>query len=372
MTLLSVLPPRIRFLTLLGCTSLTATTALLSCGGGATNTVSGRDGSYRGMGSTWTATFTAAGAFTISYDQNDDGDTGDATEFTVSGTYIEYTNRFRKLTVTSASGAGAPSVGEQAYGLEIPGFAFFLKPIGTAHGDQPPIPMLVTGTCPTAAFNANWMKVDYASNPGDSDEGFGSASFSFASGNFTPTIEPREFGTGNTTTSNGASPGTCSNGVLTLGGGATMLLTQNGGALVRAGAGEIIFAAPQRSSAWSASQSNGTYSGLVAFDQGATTQVEPAEITLSGTGGTGKRITDVESGAVETDGGVTFSNLTAVGSKGLFRGQLATNGGSPVSGLPLNCTSASVAGETLLACTGAADAAVSGQYPPFFYLGVRR
>ena len=59
-------------------------------------------------------------------------DTGDSTftvtesesSMTVNGTYTTLESGFTKLTVESASCDDAPSVGDQAYGIDVPGYLF--------------------------------------------------------------------------------------------------------------------------------------------------------------------------------------------------------------------------------------------------------
>lgn len=319
--------------------------------------------SYQGLGSKWTASFTGGSAFTLTYDAEPDG----TVDMTVNGTYVEYTNNFRLLTVTSATGTNAPAAGETAYGLEIPGFAFFLKPVSDANAE--PIVMVSSGSCPTTDFTANWIKAKYedsTTKPTASSDAFGQATFTLTGATKTSAITQRRFDTGATIGSpNTITMTTCTNGAQGFddgNDGGTMYLTSNGGALVNPGDG-IIFASPQMTADVTSTDWDGTYSGLV-FNESQTDKVFPAKIILSGTGGTGAQITDVENDTASA-GSVTFASLTAVtGTKGQFRGT--------VDGQPINCTLSSVAGKKLLGCNGAAGAAVSGVYPSFFFLGSAR
>lgn len=334
------------------------------CGDDARST----DQSYQGLGSIWTASFTSGSNFTITYDSDADG----TADMEVNGTYVEYSNQFRKLTVTSASGTGAPNAGEEAYGLEIPGFAFFLKPIGS--GSSEPIVMVSSGSCPTSNFESNWIIAKYqdAGTPNANTDGFGSASFVVSGSNATGTIDTWKFSDGTDIddgSSNSITFQNCSNGTYTWdeGGGETgvFMATSNGGALVEPNGG-IIFAAPQLNSTVTSSDWDGTYSGLV-FAENDPDGTFPARVTLSGNGGTGVEITDVENNTVESNG-ATFANLAGNSSlPGVIRGTVELGSGAQ----PLNCVYSSVAGEELLACNGA-EGALSGSYPMFFFLGVKQ
>ena len=108
---------------------------------------------YSGPGSKWDITFHDNGSFGIDKYASASSTTSD---FTVTGTYTDLSSGFKKLTVGAVTGTGGPSVGDLAYGLEIPGYVFVLKPLS---GDQI-IPMVISGTCPTADFTDNWVMVN--------------------------------------------------------------------------------------------------------------------------------------------------------------------------------------------------------------------
>jgi len=314
--------------------------------------------SYQGLGSKWSASFTGGSNFEITYDAEPDG----TADMTVSGTYVEYANKFRKLTVVSATGTGAPSAGGTAYGIEIPGFAFFLKPMGT---DSEPIVMVRSGSCPSSDFVANWIIAKYqdtVNTPKTDSDGYGQATFTGT----TATISQYEFGTGAAMADNTINLLGCSSGVQTFddgGGGGTMYVTSSGGMLVNPGSG-VIFASPIGSADVTSTDWGQTYSGLVFNDNLGSDKVFPAKVTLSGTGGTGAKLTDVENDT-EDSSSVTFASLTAVsGTKGIFRGT--------VDGRPFNCVSSVVEGRRMLACNGAGGNASAGVYPSFFFLGVAR
>ena len=56
----------------------------------------------------------------------------------------------------SVSGGGdeKPSVGDQAYGVDIPGVVFLLKPL---EANSEIVSMVSKGSCPTGDFNMNWI-----------------------------------------------------------------------------------------------------------------------------------------------------------------------------------------------------------------------
>jgi len=329
---------------------------------------------YQGIGSKWTAEFTDD-TFEITYDSQPDG----TIDMRVEGTYEEYANKFRKLTVTAATGTGAPSVGDEAVGLEIPGFAFFLKPMTT---DAEPIVLVKAGQCPTEDFVGNWIIAKYQEpeeTPQADQDAMGAAEFDIT-GN-SATISQRRFDDGSSLGS--GSPITltsCDDGVQEFddgGDGGVMYLTANGGALVNPGSG-IIFSAPQLAADVLKTDVEGTYSGLVFSSSNSGDKIFPAKITLDNDAeGTGVKITDLAADSVESSG-VTFDLEPVATTKGLLHGTVdAGNGANPV-----NCLYSSIDGADLLACNGADDAAqdtpntpgdaTDDVFPSFFFLGVKR
>ena len=110
------------------------------------NSDDGTTYSYNGPGSEYSITL-------------DDGDdsfvvTESESGMVVNGTYSTLSSGFTLLTVTSATGDDAPSAGDQAYGIDVPGYVFLLKPMSE---DSDIIPMVAAGDCPTDDFTANWI-----------------------------------------------------------------------------------------------------------------------------------------------------------------------------------------------------------------------
>lgn len=147
--------------------ALGALPTLLACGGAASDPADAPGGPdapvsgpaapaeptmlrYSGPGSFYDVSMAPDGTFVIDISET----LGAPVVISVQGTYERLDSGFLRLTVTQASGpAGqAPAPGDQAYALEVPGFAMFLRPM---QGNEL-IPMLVRGACPTADFRANW------------------------------------------------------------------------------------------------------------------------------------------------------------------------------------------------------------------------
>ncbi len=344
--------------------------------GNSNDTVTGTAGSYHGAGSKWTADFTTSD-FTIKKYNN----IASSTEsLTVQGTYVQYTSGFRKLTVTSASGTDAPSTGAEAYGFDVPGFAFFLKPIGA---DAEPIVMIQSGSCPSSSFNGNWIiaKFDDGKTLTDSDDSFGSANFTFSGASSTATINKLTPVTGSQLASSTVSfnYNTCSSATLTFSPSAgetvDMFFTANGGALVHsfntsATHDSIIFAAPKTSAAVTQADMAGTYSVLVFDDRSTSDKLFPAKIELASSGNsTAYKISDVATDTTSSDS-ITISSIAShTHSNGLFTA--AINAGSDdgrISCAYFTATSGTTTSK-VLACNGYGK---NSDKKPFFFLGKAR
>ncbi|MEQ1723330.1 MAG: hypothetical protein ABL930_09140 [Pseudobdellovibrio sp.] len=357
--------------------------AFASCSGGAgstsgANVVSGTAGSYQGAGSKWEATFTTT-TFVIKKFADVVTSTPD---ITVNGTYVEYTSGFRKLTVTSATGSGAPAPGVEAYGFEVPGFAFFLKPMGV---DEEPIVMLKTGSCPGGTgFAANWIiaKFDNGRTLVDTDDAFGTASFN-------TTTPATSVATINRLTDVTATPmsanvvnfdySTCANAVLTFNASVgppvevvDMFFTSNGGALVHSHNGtthdSVIFAAPKHTGDVVQADLAGTYSALVFDDSSPSNKLFPAKLVIPSSGnGTANKIDDVQLDTLTADPAIPIASFTAVsGSNGLFTAAIDPTGDNG----RLNCTYFSITSKKVIACNGFGS--MGGGREPFFFLARQR
>lgn len=357
--------------------------AFASCGkssstaGGAVSIVNGSAGAYQGAGSRWEATFTTT-AFEIK--KFADAVTSTAS-LTVSGNYIEFSSGFRKLTVTAASGAGAPALGSQAYGFDVPGFAFFLKPIGS---DSEPIVMLSKGSCPSSGFNGNWIIAKFENGKvlNDTVDNFGTASFNMSTpASSVATINKLSALTATSLGSNVVNFNytTCANSVLTFNIPATtptevvdMFFTSNGGALVHSYNGtthdSIIFAAPKHTADVTQADLAGTYSVLVFDHSASSNKLFPAKLVIPTTGNaTATRIADVETDTATSDPAIPIGNFTAkAGTSGLFTASidpLAQNG-------RISCAYFTMSSKKVIACNGYGSAA--GGHEPFFFLARER
>lgn len=327
--------------------SLVVGIALLasSCTQSTTGDSASTASSYQGAGSRWTASFTG-GSFVIKKYANATATTAD---LTVNGTYTDLSNKFRKLVVTSATGSGAPSAGAEAYGIEIPGFAFILKPVGDANSE--PIAMVVAGTCPTANFAGNWIATDFETGTSttDSQDAFGTANFTISGASSSAVITRKTFLTAGSLSDSSLSfdSANCASGVLDAGGGVTMYLTTAGGALVSTSASKI-FAAPAQTSDFTQAAAAGTYSGIAFVSDAATKQI-PVKITIPASGnGSGAEITDLSADTASADS-LTFSNFAAIAStNGLFRAD-ATLGSDTGK---INCAIFSYGGVNVIGCNG--------------------
>lgn len=340
-------------------------------------TAASSTGSYQGAGSRWTTNFLSDNTFEIKKYATA---TATAADLTVNGTFTDLTSGFRKLTVTSASGSGAPAAGSAAYGIEVPGFAFFLKPVDS--GDSEPIIMVNSGSCPTSNFNGNWIAGDFenGNNTDDTQDAFGTASFTINGASSSAVVTRRTFVTGGTLTNSSLSFNStnCSGGVLDAGGGVSKYLTTAGAALVHTSASKI-FAAPAGSSDVTQSAIADTYSGI-AFDSSGSvgSKQTPIKIVIptAGTTGTGTEITDITTDATSSNAVrlTTFSAIT--GSNGLFR-VVAVQGTDTGA---LNCAFFTYNSKKVIGCngyfkadTGDADGdSFTAEKRPFFFLARSR
>jgi hypothetical protein len=361
--------------------ALTIALAFFSCSSTSSDSTSGVSivpgvsGSYQGAGSKWAAQFTTTD-FVLKYYA-----TASATveSSTVSGTYVQYSTGFRKLTVTAAT--SGPSPGDEAYGFEVPGFAFFLKPVGS---NEEPIVMLDSGVCPTGgSFNANWIiaKFDPGASMTITRDNFGSAVFDTSLGaSSSATITQRNPIDGNIIMNQGMTFDytTCADSVLsfspTIGETVDMFFTSNNGALVHShdvsGTHDsIIFAAPKHTGDITQSELAGTYSALV-FDSSIASgdKLFPAKLVIPTSGAaTANRIDDVATDTATSDPAISIDNFSAIsGTNGLFSAAIDPTGENG----RLSCTYFVLNSKNVIACNGFGSA--SGGHEPFFFLAQER
>lgn len=205
-----------------------STSSAVGGGGDTTSTT------YSGPGSFYTADLDDAGGFTVTIAD----DSVSAAHSTLTGTYEELDSGFLKLTVTAVDSTSGtpPSVGSEAVGLLIEGLALFLKPLDS----DEVIPMIVSGTCPTADFSANWLigqgdSQDYSSADQDA---FGDFNYDAATG--MATVENHynltSFAAVDSDAPNSLDASACADGFIRLAEGdvtlANMWLTAVGGAII--------------------------------------------------------------------------------------------------------------------------------------------
>ena len=254
----------------------TAIAVLTSCSSDdGTATATDASYSYAGPGSNWEFTYTGS---TFQLKEA-------VASLEVNGSIETLASGFKKLTVTSASGTGAPSAGDAAYGLDVPGVVFLLKPLAA---NSEIIPMVVSGSCPSGDSTMNWVmtKVDDGADAASStQEAVGTAKFNASSGGLLS-----KTALDNSNITSGVGEGTlsfsCDAGKGTVTGQAEMYLTAAGGAIVRTFGGDgsaggtddgIILAMPGAQSI-SSGAADGDFVGL-AFTSNET---YPIKATLSG------------------------------------------------------------------------------------------
>lgn len=244
--------------------------------------------SYIGPGSEYSIEFNeTAGTFDL---------TESTASLTVSGSYTTLSSGFKKLTVGAVSGGSGsgPSVGDEAYGVDIPGVVFLLKPM---EEDSEIIAMVSKGSCPTADFNMNWIitSIDrdqkLSNDCSDATEkGTDSlGTFSYTSSTETGAL-PKLFDVCGDTVATDQSLGkiTCSAGIGTpeTEGTAKMYLTANGGSIVKiTDDNQVIVALPVNTVV--EADIAGEYIGLVMVNgagAGGTSSVYPVKSTAGSDG----------------------------------------------------------------------------------------
>ncbi len=320
------------FLILLLALGLAAALQACSSGGGGSgvDAEEAGDRSYNGPGSKWDVTLRTDDSFTITRRP----DASSAVDLTVNGDYEELASGFLHFVVSDASGSGAPSSGDEAWGLEIEGYALMLKPVDP--GSDQVIPMINSGTCPASDFTANWVLVRKASSTDATDAGrdfFGVFDYEVASN--TPTL-PDRFALDNNFTSQGAgniSSGTCSDGLMLVS-DAEMFLTENGGAIVHTNISDsdessFIFALAQSPIA-DIDNVDGEYSGML-FDESSSAgdRIQPVAVTCAAGTCNGNIVTDIETGDTSAEA-VTISLNGTVDdlADGLVTGTITGGSGS--------------------------------------------
>ena len=341
---------------------------IVACGGGSSSSGNGGGSSYNGPGSRWNVSLTDSGTFTITKSET----ATSPAVLTITGSYVDLPAGFVKLTagsvVADPSVTGAPSVGDAAYALNVPGYVFFLKPIDPT-SDQV-IPMVSSGSCPTSNFDANWVNVNVengvsAANSASSMYG----TFSFDATTGTPTLPSTYSLTQSSLGTDNLSGGSCADGILILNNNLGVpeteaYLTNNNGAIVRTGIDTpndetddtYIFGLAKETLADIANLAD-NYAGLL-FDASQTTgsQISPVSVTCDATGAcTGTIVTDIDANTLSTD--TVAISLTTLNNPeaGFITGTISVpSGGGTVSG-NLTCMAninAQGSGKNIVSCVG--------------------
>jgi hypothetical protein len=185
---------------------------------------------YSGPGSVWAVDLESDGSFFI-----DKSDTlGGAVTLSVYGTYERFDNGFIELTVWSATGVDAPSPGDMAMAVEVPGFAFMLRPLDES---SEIIPMVISGDCPSEDVTGNWIMTTCNQSGGSCDatdnsrDLLGTFAYDFEAS--TASLPSRyALADGSSLGSNDIGSATCTDGIMSVD-DALMYLTSNQGAIVQ-------------------------------------------------------------------------------------------------------------------------------------------
>lgn len=200
------------------------------------------------------------------------------------GTYEKLSSGFLKLTVSEATGTGAPAADTTTLALHLPDFMFLMQPFS---GSQL-IPMVVSGVCPTGGIIHNFVALK--ANDPDIVGHYGALHWDVNSS----TVEvDGSFSGGNTSTNNGPdtlsstmAQSNCSEGTATQG-DLTMYLSHSGGSIINSNTTDTTQAhymfgmESEPLDNWS--DLDGEWYGLV-FDGRLTPEVIPVKATISSTG----------------------------------------------------------------------------------------
>lgn len=279
---------------------------------------------------------------------------------------------FLKLSVSEVTGTNGPSVGDEAYGIDVPGLALFVKPLDTSNPDQV-MAAVKTGQCPNSSFTANWVivKQTAASNVSNaSTDSFGT--FAYDGTANTASVSHR-YSLANTATDLGANnfaSASCSDGIMQVSNGAgdtaVMYLTSGGGAIVNTAAttaanASFIFGLPVKRI--DPARFAGTYSGFrYKGGSGSGNKFKPIKMVLDYPGtltGTGYHLTDPSTDTVGTE--TTTITLSAINSPsdGLMTGNLTVPGGGTTTIACMGVENANGSGKQIINCAGADPSSAS-------------
>lgn len=317
---------------------------------------------YNGPGSKWDVILNADNTFEVTVREN----ANSPIQLTVNGDYSRATSGFTLLTVDSATGNGAPNQGDIAYALEVPGYAFMLRPLD-ADNDQI-TPMIESGACPSADFNANWVVVKKSNNAPANDatrDFFGTFSYDATLGGATI---PSRFALASDFASLGSagfSEGTCNEGLMFVD-DAQMYLTSSGGGIVQTSISDedesnFIFALPQ-DTVNNIANLDGDYSGLL-FDKSHSDpadRISPVYLSCLAGACTGQIVTDVTNGTLSNETvNILLGNVVDTPSAGFVTGTIGA--GSLACMVDLDAANS---GKNVVNCVGQSPG--SGQQDSMF------
>lgn len=230
---------------------------------------------------------------------------------TVWGTYERLPSGFLTMTADSSEGEDAPAPGDEAYGFDIPGFAFVLHPRDQEHAQMHV--MVSAGACPTAPTDGNWIMVHDAEHvpATDPEGGFFGTFYYDPSRNFAKI--PALYSLAEFANLGGTEPtqeAVCENGIIDLP-EADMYLTESGIMALRLHTGDegfskYVFGVPNEQTE-SVEALDGEYAGLLFNSSPEGREVTPVHTACEGGTCTGTEVTDVESGTEAAEGGATIT-----------------------------------------------------------------
>ncbi|HED36029.1 MAG TPA: hypothetical protein ENJ08_17685 [Gammaproteobacteria bacterium] len=342
-----------------------AATVLSGCSSSNSSSSAGSVENYNGPGSRWDVSLTGdnAGTFTIDHFQTSDLQNPD---YRVQGDFTRQSSGFVTLTVTSVEnfiGNNGPLVGETAWAVEVPGYAFLLKPTS---GDQI-IPMVESGNCPTADMTGNFVVVKKdLTNNGDSGadladrDFFGTFNYDFATGvTSLPVLKSITDGFPDITPDT-LPASTCTGGILTFT-DTILYLTSNGGGIVHLGVAtpnddtddSFLFALSQKAIT-NVNNLDADYAGIL-FDQnsGIGQQIQPVSLSCVSGSCTGNLVSDVTTGTpvAGTSASVSLTGTVDSIANGLITGTISF--GSTTGNLACMADIDSLSsGKKIISCVG--------------------
>jgi hypothetical protein len=354
--------PKFFNVALSGLVSIGILTGIAACGGGGgngsgtgtgTGTVTGS--SFSGPGSKWDFSLNDDNSFQIEHRP----DAVSAIDMTVDGSYARLASGFLKLTVGSATGTNAPTAGDAAWALEVPGYALMVKPIDPT-SDQI-IAMVKSGSCPAADVDANWVivKQDNGADASDNTRDY-FGTFHFDSSTGTPSL-PARYSIADPLTDlggNALTNGACANGLMQVS-GAVMYLTDNGGAIVHTGTDDadetddqFIFALAQ-SAISNVNNLDGNYAGMLFDDSSIGTKIQPVALACTAGNCVGNIVDDIDTGALSVDTvTVALSGTVDQPGNGFITGTITDPGSSTGNMTCMVETNAAGTAKNIISCVG--------------------